>query len=101
MRSTYKAMVREIMRHGYNVWVSFSGTSKSRSIEFFVWRHRIRIRLADHASKKAWEYNYDVYVERPRIGALSYCEWKADLENMIKAIREQEKALRGSIFFNL
>ena len=96
IRMLHKAITRQILKRGYNVWISYAKRTKSRYFEFFVGRHRIFIRLSDHISNRAQEYDYDIWVLKPRPGAFSYEEWVKDIEGKIKAIKEQEFERKNS-----
>jgi hypothetical protein len=97
IRRLHKAIIRRIMTWGFYVWVSYARKTKSRYYEFFIARHRIRIRLSDHISFTILEFDYDIWVDKPRPNAFSYEEWLKDVEGKIKAIKEQENARKSSI----
>jgi hypothetical protein len=97
IRRLHKAVIRRIMSWGFDVYISYAKKSKSRYFEFHIARHRIRIRLSDHISRHIREFDYDIWVDKPRPYAFSYEEWLKDLEGKIRAIREQENARRNSI----
>jgi hypothetical protein len=66
-------ITEKITDMGFDIYVTFSHTSKSRYLEFQVgtWRGFI-IRISDHPSFRQWKYDYDVYTHRPRWGAINY-----------------------------
>ena len=100
IRGIHKAIINEIQEYGYDVWVSYAHKTKSRYFEFFIDRHKITIRLSDHPSRNACEYNYDIYVDNPRPGAMSFTELMIDLEKLVKSIgnrKMQEKKLHKAI----
>ena len=95
IRRLHKAIVKWILREGFDVWISYAKKTKSRYFEFYVGRHKIYIRLSDHTSKRSWEFDYDIWVNKPRPGAFSYEEWLKDVEGKIKAIKDQERKRGG------
>jgi hypothetical protein len=92
IRKLHKAIIRRITGWGFNIWFSYAKKTKSRYFEVFVARHKIRIRLSDHVSHTIREFDYDIWVNKPRPNAFSYEEWVKDMEGKINAIMEQEKA---------
>jgi hypothetical protein len=81
IRRITKAITQKITGWGYDVYISYSGRTKSRYFEFKLRdRRRIKIRLSDHPSKRRWRYDYDVYTEEPRKHAMNYEELLKVLE---------------------
>jgi hypothetical protein len=101
IRWLQKDVISRISEWGFDVWVSYARKTKSRYLEFFVARHKIRIRLSDHVSYTIREFDYDIWVDKPRLGACSYKEWVKDMEGKIAAIREQENAVKNSSWESL
>jgi hypothetical protein len=97
IRRLHKAITGRIMAWGFDVWISYAKRSKSRYFDFHIARHKIRIRLSDHISKRIREFDYDIWVDKPRPNAFSYEEWLKDVEGKITAIREQENARKKSV----
>jgi len=97
IRRLHKAIIRQITTvWGYGGYYSYTKRTKSRYFEFFVGRHKIRIRLSDHVSYTIRDFDYDIWADKPRPGAFSYDEWVKDMEGKIKAILEQENAVKNS-----
>jgi hypothetical protein len=78
---TLRTNIRRITRYitgkitgwGFDVYITLSHTSRSRYLEFTVgkWRN-FTIRISDHPTARYWKYDYDVYTDRPRYGAINY-----------------------------
>jgi len=96
IRRIQKAIISYITDRGYDIWVSYAKRTKSRYYEFFIAHHKLRIRLSDHISKKIQNFDYDIYVSKPRPNAFSYGEWLKDMEGKINAIEEQQEAVKNS-----
>ena len=64
---------RKIAEWRFDVYITLSHTSRSRYLEFTVgkWRSFI-VRISDHPTVRYREYDYDVYTDRPRRGAIDY-----------------------------
>ena len=96
IRALHKAVIKKIMGMGYDVWISYAKKTRSRYYEFFVCGHSIKIRLSDHESWKAREFDYDIYVSEPRKNAFGYAEWVKDVEGKIQAIRSQDNERKNT-----
>ena len=98
IRVLHKSITKQILKKGFDVWVSYAKKTKSRYFEFFMGRHRVTIRLSDHISKWAEEFDYDIWVNTPRYNAWSYDDWLRDFEGRIAAIREQNNLTKLNKF---
>jgi hypothetical protein len=84
LRRATKQLINAISGWGYDVYVSYSGRTKSRYLQFKVSKNEfIKIRLSDHPSKRQWRYAYDVYTERQRKNALTVKEAIEKLERWL------------------
>jgi hypothetical protein len=85
-----KAITRKITGWGFDVYISYSGRTKSRYFEFKLRdNRRIKIRLSDHPSIRWWKYDYDVYTEKTREYAMNYEELLKVLEMRTKLERQR------------
>jgi hypothetical protein len=80
MRRIAQAITQKITGWGFDVYVSYSGRTKSRYFEFRLpEQRRIIIRLSDHTSRRWWRYDYDVYADERR-------KWAMNYEELLKAL---------------
>lgn len=96
------SIIGKIIDMGFNVYVTYSHTSKSRYLEFKPGKGKryVLIRVSDHPSKRPWKFNFDVFTDKARSGALNYRELNRTLEikygnkkrkNVIKCNKKGDK----------
>jgi len=67
---------RRITQLGYNVYISFSNKSNSRYLEVKLSKDRKLVaRIADHHNNTRDLYNFDIYTNERRNGAVDYIEF--------------------------
>jgi hypothetical protein len=97
-----KYIIDKITDMGFDVYITFSHTSKSRYLEFHVgnWRSFI-IRISDHPTFRQWKYDYDVFTEKPRRGSVNYLvliqilEHRLFREKTTKTIKDYKRGLNS------
>jgi hypothetical protein len=73
IRRITRYITGKITGWGFDVYITLSRTSRSRYLEFTAGKWRsFTIRVSDHPTGRYWKYDYDVYTDRPRRGAIDY-----------------------------
>jgi hypothetical protein len=95
LRTNIKQITRYVTKKitgwGFDVYITLSHTSRSRYLEFTVgkWRSFV-IRISDHPTGRYWKYDYDVYTDRPRYGAINYLALISLIEKRLFKSRERK-----------
>jgi hypothetical protein len=91
IRRTARAITQKITGWGFDVYISYSHSTKSRYFKFKLRdRRRIEIRLSDHPSVRRWKYDYDVYTDQPRQDAIDYLTLISLIENRLFKGKERK-----------
>jgi hypothetical protein len=89
IRGVTNHIISQITGMGLDVVVSFSRHSKSRYLEVHTGRRRYIIRVSDHPLKSG-KFDFDVFTDRPRYGAMSYLTLISLIEKRLYKIKKRK-----------
>jgi hypothetical protein len=89
IRHITRYVTDKIAGWGFDVYITMSHTSRSRYLEFAAGKRRnYTIRISDHPTGRHWKFDYDVYTDRPRYGAIDYLTLINLIEKRLFKIKE-------------
>lgn len=97
IESITKSLTRRITALGYDIYISFSGVSKSRYLEIMLTRtSKIFVRISDHAAEKSKRRlcTFDVYTDVKRPGAVDYNLFFKTFRNIVRNPENELKKTR-------
>ncbi|MDR0474537.1 MAG: hypothetical protein LBH43_12795 [Treponema sp.] len=79
-------VVSKITDMGFNVYISFSCRrySKSRYLGVCVGDVKYIIRISDHPLPRRKKYNFDIFTDKPRLGAVHYKTFEDMFARIVK-----------------
>ena len=87
-------LIERITSLGFNIYISFSGVSKSRYLEIMLSKNKkIFVRISDHPAESTRRrlYTFDIYTDEWRSGAVNYIVFFDTFRNIVKNPGNKQK----------